>query len=539
MGIISAVLVVQVLECRKLENEMTNNNMSFYNNLTVELEKILHHQAGPYLFVGAGISRRYAGLPDWLGLLNEFALYTEKPIEYYLGGSESDLSKAAGLIAEDFFEVWWNDPKFLDSRLKYREVAAKDRRTPLKIEVSKFISDKIDSLHIAPDLQEEFDAFSQIKIDAIITTNYDSLLSDIFSDFHVFVGQEELLFANPQGVAEIYQIHGSVKSPSSLVLTGEDYADFSDRNAYLAAKLVTVFMEHPIIFLGYSLSDSNIIQILRSILHGIRSENIERLKSRLIFVEWTPDEPASINSDSFFNVDDVSLPITRIKTDNFTWIYEALAKRTRALPARVLRNLKEQVYRLVQTDDPRGQLVQVADIDENSSADDLDVVFGVGARIQSKGLRGIDRWDLMDDVLKDPDLGLDSSSVLREVMPNIHSRVYVPMFKYLNDSGFLEKLLNNEEVALDDRVLKRYMKYVETFDQEQFLHLYSMDDLVKERGFNWVLDHALEVPKYTIDVDGIRTILVSQRWRRKSDRWSTGYGKLALVYDWMRYSRVG
>lgn len=517
---------------------MANNNMSLYNNLAVELEKILHHQAGAYLFVGAGISRRYAGLPDWLGLLNEFALYTEKPIEYYLGGSESDLSKTAGLIAEDFFEVWWNDPKFLDSRLKYREVAAKDRRTPLKIEVSKFISDKIDSLHIAPDLQEEFDAFSQIKIDAIITTNYDSLLSDIFSDFRVFVGQDELLFANPQGVAEIYQIHGSVKSPSSLVLTSEDYADFSERNAYLAAKLVTVFMEHPIIFLGYSLSDSNIIQILQSILRGIRSKNIERLKSRLIFVEWAPDEAASINSDSFFNIDDVSLPITRIKTDNFTWIYETLAKRARALPARVLRNLKEQVYRLVQTDDPRGQLVQVADIDENSSADDLDVVFGVGARIQSKGLRGIDRWDLVDDVLNDPDLGLDSSSVLREVMPNIHSRVYVPMFKYLNDSGFLEKLRNNEKVALDDRVIERYVKYVETFNQKQFPNLCSMSELVNKRGFNWVLDHALEVPKYTTDVSGIRTSLVSERWRRKANRWSTGYGKLALVYDWMRYSQV-
>lgn len=132
-------------------------------------------------------------------------------------------------------------------------------------------------------LLEELDLCKKIVIDGIITTNYDNLLEKIFSDFKTYIGKEELFFSSPQGVGEIYKIHGCQSKPNSLILTHEDYISFEKRNPYLAAKLLTIFTEHPIIFIGYSLTDENILKILNSIAQCLTNDNLQKLKNRLIF----------------------------------------------------------------------------------------------------------------------------------------------------------------------------------------------------------------------------------------------------------------
>lgn len=500
-----------------------------------KLESILHSQTGPYLFVGAGLSRRYGGLPDWRGLLREFAALTKHSVEYYISKANGDLAAAAHYIAEDFFDTWWESDDFSESVKQYHNTVV-SRHIPLKIEVSKYISKTLEGNTIPATLQQEFEAFSKIRVDAIVTTNYDDLLSRVFPDFRVFVGQDELIFANPQGVAEIYQIHGSVKSPETLVLTDSDYEDFNRRNAYLAAKLITVFMEHPVIFMGYSLSDPNVTQILQSILRGVRPENVDRLRSRLIFVEWSRDSRATI-SEAVIQIEDVSLPITRIITDSFTWIYKVLENRTRALPARVLRQLKEQVYDLVQTDDPRRQLMYVTDLDSQPDVADIDIVFGVGARIQKKGIVGLSRWDLVDDLLDDPKLDLDASSVLRDAIPRLGRSTYVPIFKYLRAAKMLEELRNGKCEDLPEDVLNRYERYRNEFESLEVRHpLRTVEQLLGEYDDRWIVNNAMKLPEYTRDACGLRKLLIKNRSWREQSWWSTQYGKLAVVYDWMHFN---
>jgi SIR2-like domain len=146
-------------------------------------------------------------------------------------------------------------------------------------------------------------------------------------------------------------MHGSVAVPDSLVLTAADYARFEERNTYLAAKLMTIFVEHPVVFLGYSLSDRNVCSILRSIAGCLTSSNIRKLRDQLIFVEWVDGERPAI-SESSIMIGAMIVPVISVKVPDFTDVYTTLTELRRTFPEKLLGRLKEQVYDLVLTDDP-------------------------------------------------------------------------------------------------------------------------------------------------------------------------------------------
>src|ERR1700756_5292756 len=105
------------------------------------LEAHLHRfTSAPFLFVGAGISRRYLGLENWEGLLRRFASIGGRPYEYYSSSANGDLLEIASLIAADVHERWWNDDAFLESRESFKEEATTDE-SALKIEIARYLSD--------------------------------------------------------------------------------------------------------------------------------------------------------------------------------------------------------------------------------------------------------------------------------------------------------------------------------------------------------------------------------------------------------------
>lgn len=500
------------------------------------LREHLHSLAGPYLFVGAGISRRYVGLGDWKGLLSHFADITGQPFEYYRGAAGDNYPKVASMIADAFYDRWWGDPAFADSVKDWKDsVTARD--SPLKYEVAKYTRTAMDSFSVPPSLEAEFDLLKHAVIDGVITTNYDGLLLEAFPDFRAFVGQDELLFSDTQGIAEIYYIHGSERRPDSLILTAEDYADYNARNAYLAAKLATIFVEHPVVFLGYSLSDPNIQGLLESLIAGLRPENVSKLQDRLIFVEWNPAEQPDI-ATTVMNVNGVSLPIVRATVSDFTEVFTALGARDRAMPARILRVLKEQVFELVRSNDPDGRLVAVSAIEDDSDA--LDVVFGVGAKMTAVGVVGLTRWDLMDEVLGSPDRDLPCDLVVEKALLKQAITTYVPVFKFVVGAGLWKDGKWLPKVRVNAAVKKRADKYAATFGKlELEPKLLTMADLEADRGVDGILNSAMKLPSLTDDVEGLREFLIRVKTRRNQDWWATQYGKAAVAYDWMCYGRGG
>ncbi|UQT55994.1 SIR2 family protein [Streptomyces durmitorensis] len=378
----------------------------------------LRSMTAPFLFVGSGLSRRYIGTEDWEGLLRRFAALTPRPYEFYRTSAEGYLPSVASKIAEVFHDIWWASDDFESSRHEWSS-SMDGIESALKVEIAKHLSVTPSLASLGQPEMAEIELLRNAVVDGVITTNYDSLLEELFPDFRTFVGQDELLFANPQGVGEIYKIHGSCRTPDSLVLTAKDYATFERRNAYLAAKLMTIFVEHPVVFLGYSLGDENVMSILRSVAGCLKQENIDELRDRLVFIQWQPEAESSVEPHTIMMDGGFSLTVLRVTVPDFVEVFEVLSGLKRAFPAKMLRRLKEQVYDLVLSDDPHNRLL-VADIDDASKDDDIEVVFGVGvsAQLGQTGYVGLGRWNIIDDVISG-DSSLDASAVLGQVLPRL------------------------------------------------------------------------------------------------------------------------
>lgn len=403
-------------------------------------EHLKKFNTNPYLFIGSGLSRRYLNLPTWEILLNQF--FQDSKIagefEYFQSKSEENLPKLASILADEFHEVWWKNNDFKESRDLYKEIAKEKQNIPLKIEISKQLKalEKINDSYTI-----EVDLLKKSVIDGIITTNWDNFLEDNFSDFNVFIGQQELLFSESVSIGEIYKIHGCITKPKSLILTQEDYNDFNARNAYLAAKLLTIFVEHPVIFIGYSLSDENIQQIIDSIVKCVDTSNLDKLKDRLIFVEWEKNATFEMKDSSMMLPDNKVLPIKLIKTDSFEPIFETLSSLKRQIPVKVLRKLKSSVVEFVKSSTPTSK-IYVQDIDSISDQTNIEYAIGVGVAsqfISSQGYKAISVNDIIDDVLSNTK-NYDAKLLLESTFPSIvKGKAFVPVFKYLRKEGFVNK----------------------------------------------------------------------------------------------------
>lgn len=511
------------------------------------LDSHLHGRASPFLFVGSGLTRRYTGCDDWEGLLRRFATETDQPYEYYRTSAAGDLPTVASRLAAAFHDVWWRDDRFAASRDRWaNEVAGVE--SALKVEVAAYVATSIEGLPQTGPLADEIALLRQAVVDGIISTNFDPVLETLFPDLRVFVGQDQMLFANPQGVGEIYKIHGSCEQPDSLVLTAADYERFEARNAYLAAKLLTIFVEHPVIFLGYSMGDRNVQTILRSIGSCLTQDNIEDLRDRLVFVQWEPDQEPNVGPHSIL-LEGSMVNVIRVQAPDFIEVFESLAGLSRTFPAQLLRRLKEHVYQLVLTDDP-SRLLYVQDIDDADNGA-VDVVFGVGVRRQlgHTGYVGLDRWDLIDDVVNGTD-GLDPLAVVVEALPQIlRAPGNVPTYKFLRGAGMLTRSGSiKRSVTVDQRIVTMAdkhkggdpaSKWHKDRASQRLAGVAGIAALEAVEGPSEVFTWGTCMPPSRADVDELRDFLQRHRSSRHGSNWDiTQYAKLTCYLDWLEYGRA-
>ncbi|CAM2945865.1 MULTISPECIES: SIR2 family protein [Enterococcus] len=401
----------------------------------------------PFLFLGSGFSRRYLNTPTWEELLKHIAQITyqnntgfqkakRKASKLYDENLayNKHMTYLCDLISDDLDEIWYDDPRFEENRNRYWDLVENDSTPPVKIEIACYLEkfQKFTEENIL-----ELDALKKItpnSIAGIITTNYDTLQEQLF-DYEVYSSQEELLFHTKYDIGEIYKIHGCIKNPNSILINSDDYKQIELKHKYIAAKLLTIFVEHPIFFLGYSLGDEDIRNILNDIQISLTSKQLKEIEDRLFYVVWDESQEHFSHSTHSINFDNGrSITIKQISLNDYSFLYNALSKNKSRYPVKMLRHVKEDMYNLVLTNDPTERMLLTIPDKELSKEEmeKIEFVYGFGIMERARnGYKIVSTEEIYKDAVFDT-ANLNPELFVKETLTYAlqKSSGYIPIRKY-------------------------------------------------------------------------------------------------------------
>jgi hypothetical protein len=128
------------------------------------------------------------------------------------------------------------------------------------------------------------DTLENIDINWVITTNYDTLLEKILYERAISLGPYEN-FTKINNLIPIYHMHGIRTIPESLIITNEDYVSLFRPNNYRQSRLPFLIKESTSVFLGYSLSDINVLTAVDWCKNVYVSEN-GFIENEMIQILW-------------------------------------------------------------------------------------------------------------------------------------------------------------------------------------------------------------------------------------------------------------
>lgn len=457
------------------------------NTLKEKIQKTGHH---PFLFIGSGFSHRYMGTKNWVDLLKYFCVEfsgDEFKYSYYtslVNGNEfyGKEPKIASLLEKDYAKAVYTLDKYNTFKQENKDLIHQNVSV-LKIAIANHLK-KINFDENLPEIKL-LKEISKRHVAGIITTNYDNLLDAIFEGYKSYIGQEELIFTNLTGVGEIYKIHGSVDKPESIIITEEDYKKFEELSAYLIAKILTIFLEYPIVFIGYSLQDKNIRNILETISKCLPQNKLDLLKDRFLFIDYADEQAPTEKEFEFSNGKQIIM--TKFSTKNFLPIYEAIYEVKSLYSPKVLRRLRKDIYEIAQIENPKSKIVVKSFEGLDDLPEDSNIIIGIGTSNIKNGhlVKANEIYEdiIMDNHLFNPKLvieeylpellkqntgGLPMHKYIAQYEGNLYERVEITRQKYQTIDSFLNKVLRQSKIS-----------YRNKYDN----HL-SVDDVIKIEGFD-------------------------------------------------------
>lgn len=485
----------------------------------------------PVLFVGTGLSLRYLKHSyTWDGLLEHISYELTENDEYYLNlkskHSDNDsfrYDEIASELEKEFNKMLEKERngKFKDINDLFFENMKKGKN------ISRFklyIAALFKNICINEDKTDELNALKKVRKNtgSIITTNYDQLIELIF-EFSPLIGND-ILLSNPYG--SVYKIHGCVTQPEKIIITKDDYDNFSRKYELIRAQLLLLFIHNPIIFIGYKINDDNIRDILKTIFEYVphNSELGEKIKSNFLLVEY---EKGSTSKEVYEH--DISLSnntlirINKIKTDDFLSIYEAISSLqlpVSAMDVRRVQNVVKEIY--------DGGSIQVNITEDIDQLKNSDKVLAIGT-LKTINIVFQNSSEMMSNYFN---IIEEENKQLLAIIDKlrIQCNQYFPIFAFSQINPNIKKIdsLKENQIAKIKNLIRK--------NSNLKINYKSIDEIEKDNSIsdsnknNTICNCTL---RGTIKLRDIKSYLEGLSKEQKND---TSYRRLLCIYDFMKYA---
>lgn len=485
----------------------------------------------PVLFIGTGVSLRYLETSfTWDALLKKISYELTGNNEKYLDlksncyeGTEYNYQKIASTLEIDFNKALQQDRngKFKDiNDMFYESMERGINLSRFKIYISRIF----ENLNLDGNKKDEVAALKRVRknIGSIITTNYDKFIENIF-EFNPLVGND-ILLSNPYG--SVYKIHGCISEPDKIIITSDDYDNFERKYELIRAQLLSLFIHNPIIFIGYSVGDQNVKDILKTIFTYVppNSDIADTIRSNFLLVEHEKGSKNIEVGESDIVLDKTTtIRVNKLKTDNFMAIYEALSMLqlpVSAMDIRKVQNVVKEIY-------AGGNIkVSITENIEGLNNDDKVLVIGTMNTISYNYQTTSEMMENYFNIIE------ESNFQLLELIDKqtIQKTQYFPIYAFTLINPNINKIdeLKENQRSKIDTFLNNVNLNCKT-EHNTINEILNDENIAKSNKNNAILYSILE---RNISLDETEKYL-----RNFKNKELTDYRKLLCVYDYMKYGQ--
>ncbi|MGM0879016.1 MAG: hypothetical protein ACQEWV_31310 [Bacillota bacterium] len=233
------------------------------------------------------------------------------------------------------------------------------------------------------------------------------------------------------------------------------------------------------------------------------------------------------------------LDITYIKTNDFVGIFEALGENERKFSARLVRQMKSHLYKLLLDDDPKEQIYVATDLDSKDDLDKVQFVYGAGVieKLSDIGYDVESNDNLIKDIVDIGERKYNYKEIVQRTLltPN---KYHLPVHCFIKRSGLEMSLINSK--VRDRKVLShRSILNGSKLSEEHINRKYnSLTELIVEEPRKKI-EYALYLYPDKIDIDELKELIVSNidLLENGKSTQKTQIRKLIKYYDWLKFGR--